>query len=90
MKHIIALGVALGLVVIAWQAGGVIKAAMAAGVARVNAETARHDPHSDPPSTPATFVLNLVSGGSFTCRLGLADAYRCTPAPVRNPVKGAR
>lgn len=91
MKHIIALGVALGLIVVAWQAGGVLKAAITAGVARVNAEKAALDPrpHSDPPM-PSTFVLNLTSGGSFTCRLAPADTYRCTPAPVRSPVKGAR
>jgi hypothetical protein len=98
MKHIIAVGVAVGLIVIAWQAGGVLKAAIAAGVAQVNAESIHHDPRPDPPrpdphadpSMPATFVLNLTSGGSFTCHLAAADAYRCTPAPVRNPVKGAR
>jgi hypothetical protein len=93
MKHIIALGIALGLIVIAWQAGGVLKAAITAGVARVKAESAtldpRPDPHADPPM-PSTFVLNLTSGGSFTCRLGPADTYRCTPAPVPSPVKGAR
>ena len=97
MKHIIALGIALGLIVIAWQAGGVIKAAITAGVARVNAEKATLDPgpdshpgpHADPPM-PSTFVLNLTSGGSFTCRLAPADTYRCAPAPVRSPVKGAR
>jgi hypothetical protein len=85
MKHIIALGIALGLIVIAWQAGGVLKAAITAGVARVNAETTRHDP-----PMPATLTLDLTSGGSFTCRLGPADTYQCTPAAVRSPVKGAR
>ena len=97
MKHIIALGIALGLIVIAWQAGGVLKAAITAGVARVNAEKAtlgpRPDPHPDSHADPpmfSTFVLNLTSGGSFTCRLGPADTYQCTAAPVRNPVKGAR
>ena len=93
MKHIIALGIALGLIVIAWQAGGVLKAAITAGVARVNAEKAaldpRPDPHPDPPM-PSMFVLDLTSGGSFTCRLGPADTYRCAPASVRSPVKGAR
>ena len=90
MKHIIALGIALGLIVIAWQAGGVLKAAITAGVNRVKAQNAPHpDPHADPPM-PSTFVLNLASGGSFTCRLAPADADRCTPAPVPSPVKGAR
>jgi hypothetical protein len=97
MKHIIAFGIALGLIVIAWQAGGVLKAAITAGVARVKAESATRDPrpdshpdhHADPPM-PSTFVLNLTSGGSFTCRLEPADAYRCMPAPVPSPVKGAR
>ncbi len=97
MKHIIALGMAVGLIVIAWQAGGVLKAAITAGVARVKAESAtldpRPDPHPDPhadPPMPSTFVLNLTSGGSFTCHLGPANTYRCTPAPVPSPVKGAR
>ena len=97
MKHIIALGVTLGLIVIAWQAGGVLKAAITAGVARVKTENAALDPrpgpHPGPHGTspmPSMFVLDLTSGGSFTCRLGPADTYRCAPAPVRNPVKGAR
>jgi hypothetical protein len=97
MKHIIALGVALGLIVIAWQAGGVLKAAITAGVDRVKAESAtldprpdpRPDPHADPPM-PSMFVLDLTSGGSFTCRLASADTYRCAPVPVRSRVKGAR
>lgn len=97
MKHIIALGIAVGLIVIAWQTGGVLKAAITAGVARVKAQSANLDPRPDPhpgphadPPMPSMFVLDLTSGGSFTCRLGPADTYRCAPAPVRNPVKGAR
>jgi hypothetical protein len=86
MKHIIAAGIALGFVILAWQVGGVVKAAISASVPRM--ENMHRDPPADP-SMPAVFVLNLASGGSFTCRMA-GTTYACTPGSVRYPVRGAR
>lgn len=89
MKNILAAAVLLGAVILAWQAGGVIKAFVAAWAARVSAERVTSEsPH--PAAVPAEFTMNLPGGGTFTCRLGPRTVYSCTPPPVRNSVRGVR
>lgn len=90
-SRIVALGVVAIMGILAWQLGGVIKAAVAASVARVSTENINRGPHPDSRpavSMPSMFVLNLP-GGSMICRLG-PRAYSCTPDPIRSAVHGAR
>jgi hypothetical protein len=87
-KTLLAAAFLVAVAVLSWQAGGVVKAWLSASVAEVSAESIHRAP--DPViSPPSAFVLNLVSGGSFTCRQS-GTGYRCTPTPVLGAARGAR
>jgi hypothetical protein len=82
--RILAAGFAAALVVFAWRAGATFRGLVTAGMS--DKTVTASDPHL---GIPGTLTLNLASGGSLTCRLAGA-AYTCTPAPVRNAVRGAQ
>lgn len=84
--RIIALGVVIALIILSMQAANAVKALGAKAGALVQASASNPRPAGP---MPVTFVLNLVSGGSFTCRLA-HGRFSCSPAPLRDAVHGTR